>query len=213
MREIRQAIPDALFVHIVRDGRDVALSLDKLGWSRPLPWDRNGGLVAAALQWQWMLRKGRGSAPALGGDYTEVRFEDLVRSPQETLATLGRFLDHDLDYERIREVAIGAVRTPSSSFGDWGRRHASRAASTASAEVTSSASAGRWKEALTREQLAALESRIGDTLEQCGYQRATTARRKADRVYPLVYEVKHWLKTHTRVSSLFYRYSEVLIDK
>src|SRR5215470_18250300 len=33
MREIKCEIPDALFVHIIRDGRDVALSYAKQGWA------------------------------------------------------------------------------------------------------------------------------------------------------------------------------------
>jgi hypothetical protein len=37
---IKKLIPDALIVHIIRDGRDVTVSLDRIGWIRPLPWDK-----------------------------------------------------------------------------------------------------------------------------------------------------------------------------
>lgn len=37
---IKKVIPDALVVHIIRDGRDVTASLHRIGWIRPLPWDR-----------------------------------------------------------------------------------------------------------------------------------------------------------------------------
>lgn len=47
MREIKKAIPNARVIHVIRDGRDVALSWEKLSQIRPLPWDRkraaNGG--------------------------------------------------------------------------------------------------------------------------------------------------------------------------
>ncbi len=56
---IKREFPEARVIHIIRDGRDVALSLDKRGWSRPLPWDRDQGLMAAGLYWQWIVRKGR----------------------------------------------------------------------------------------------------------------------------------------------------------
>jgi len=34
--DIKATIPDALFIHVVRDGRDVAVSMMKQGWVRPL---------------------------------------------------------------------------------------------------------------------------------------------------------------------------------
>src|SRR5258708_12728968 len=40
MQEIKQQVPDALFIHIIRDARDVALSYVKQGCSHPLPCDR-----------------------------------------------------------------------------------------------------------------------------------------------------------------------------
>ncbi len=56
---IKKDFPEARIVHIIRDGRDVALSLAKRGWSRPLPWDRGKPLLAAGLYWEWIVRKGR----------------------------------------------------------------------------------------------------------------------------------------------------------
>jgi len=46
---IKKLIPDALVIHIIRDGRYAALSLDKHGWSRPHLWDKQNGLLAAGL--------------------------------------------------------------------------------------------------------------------------------------------------------------------
>jgi hypothetical protein len=59
MKEIKRQIPDALFIHMIRDGRDVALSYAKQGWSHPLPWDRQDCLGVAGLYWEWLVRKGR----------------------------------------------------------------------------------------------------------------------------------------------------------
>ena len=42
---IKRDFPNARIIHIIRDGRDVALSLHKRGWSRPLPWDRDKRIV------------------------------------------------------------------------------------------------------------------------------------------------------------------------
>ena len=116
MEEIKRQIPDALFIHIIRDGRDVALSYVKQGWSHPLPWDRNESLGVAGLFWEWIVRKGREQGERLGEDYQEVRFEELITNPREALKQLGLFIDHDLDYDRIQQTGIGSVSQPNSSF-------------------------------------------------------------------------------------------------
>ena len=59
LREIKKAFPDALFLHIIRDGRDVALSLSKQGWIRTLPWDREEQLQVSILYWEHLVRSAR----------------------------------------------------------------------------------------------------------------------------------------------------------
>ncbi len=59
MQEIVAQIPGALFIHVIRDGRDVAASLEKQGWIRPLPPDRDRPVLAAAAYWDWIVRRGR----------------------------------------------------------------------------------------------------------------------------------------------------------
>ena len=39
---IKETIPDALVIHVIRDGRDVALSWEKKGQIRRLPWTACG---------------------------------------------------------------------------------------------------------------------------------------------------------------------------
>ena len=58
LHRIKETIPDALVIHIIRDGRDVALSTDKLGYIRRLPLDRQPAKMAAGLYWEWMVNKG-----------------------------------------------------------------------------------------------------------------------------------------------------------
>src|SRR5258708_10010428 len=86
MQEIKQQVPDALFIHIIRDARDVALSYVKQGWSHPLPWDRQEHLAIAGLYWGWMGRPGREQGRGLGFDYPESRFGDLGDHPPGTLS-------------------------------------------------------------------------------------------------------------------------------
>src|SRR5215471_16980710 len=104
LHRIKETIPEALIIHIIRDGRDVALSTDKQGYIHRLPWDLRAGTMACGLYWEWMVNKGRRDGRRFGEDYTEVRFEKLVTNPRQVLSRLSGFLEHDLDYDRIQRV-------------------------------------------------------------------------------------------------------------
>src|ERR1700757_91612 len=93
LHRIKETIPNALVIHIIRDGRDVALSTEKQHWIRPFPWDRSKGLEVAALYWEWIVNRGRAAGKMLGPDYFEVRYEDLVGDPHRILAQLSSFIE------------------------------------------------------------------------------------------------------------------------
>ncbi len=156
MDRIKRTIPDSLVIHIIRDGRDVALSLEKQAWIRPFAWDRGKTLEVAALYWDWIVRKGRQFGTALGPDYVEVRFEDLVLTPRKVLEKLSGFVGQELDYDKIERVGIGSVRQPNSSF---------------SVELKEEdfSPVSRWKASLSAAQLERLEVLLGETLRELGY--------------------------------------------
>ena len=122
VERVKRDIPKALFVHIIRDGRDIALSLKKMGGFTALPWDRGqtDSLVATSLYWKWMVHQGRKHGGKFPADYIEIRYEDLITNPHETLGKLGGFLDHDLDYDRIRRAGLGRLSETNSSFREEG---------------------------------------------------------------------------------------------
>lgn len=113
---IKQLIPEALVIHIIRDGRDVATSLGRLRYVRAFPWETRHSLVGCGLYWEWIVQQGRNFGRSAGADYTEIHFEDLLARPEETLAHVSRFIDQPLDYEVIRKVAYGSVSKPNTSF-------------------------------------------------------------------------------------------------
>jgi len=184
---IKADIPDALFVHIIRDGRDVALSLSRMGGFNP--WNREPkGLLPTALYWEWMVRKGRQHGHRIPADYMEVRYEELVSDPRATLDKLGKFLDHDLDYTRIRNASLGRIREPNSSFSgeDVGN------------------SVNRWRTRLSDSELASLEATIGSYLDELGYPLSSQATRRLGLkekcmrgFYFNLLNAKLWLKTRT----------------
>jgi LPS sulfotransferase NodH len=197
--QIKREIPDALFVHIVRDGRDIALSLMKMGGFRPFPWNRQQrNLLETALYWDWMVHNGRRSGRQFPADYIEIHYEKLVTEPRAVMAKLGEFIDHDLDYDRIQETGLGSLSASNSSFrGD---------------EKETRNPVSRWKERLTHQEIASLESVIGESLEEFGYpltgedRRRTSFREQSlSLIYPGFLSLKQWLKLNTpfgRLASL-----------
>ena len=128
---IHRIFPEARFVHVIRDGRDVALSmLDKWGEK-----EFHIDIYFAAKSWVRRIRQARASGARLGPDlYYELRYEDLVRDPEAELRPLCRFLaepyvpemaqPHLLGQERIQPDGFHApIRQPPSTkrVGRWRR--------------------------------------------------------------------------------------------
>lgn len=84
-------------IHIIRDGRDVALST--LEWAKA---DKGPGryglwreqpLAVCALWWRWNVATGRRDGWQLGpAKHCAVKYEDLVAQPEQTLSRLADFL-------------------------------------------------------------------------------------------------------------------------
>lgn len=191
---IKEQIPDALFIHMVRDGRDVALSLNARPnpWIRPFSQDRERSLHVAGLFWQWIVTRGRRQAVSLGRDYMEIHFEDLVNDPRETLSKIGEFISQKLDYDHIRSVAIGSVGEPNTSF-----------------KAEAARPVGRWGKKMSSTELELFERLVGPTLKELGYSLRTTAspaRWDAFRLslsYRAYFDAKFWFKRSAFARSYF----------
>jgi hypothetical protein len=186
--QIKREIPRALVVHIIRDGRDVALSYVKQGWAHPFPWDKAEQLSVAGLFWEWIVGRGREYGRALGADYYELRYEDLIEKPHETLCALGEFLGQELDYDKIQQTGIGSVSQPNTSF---------------SADSPGAFNpVGRWEKKMTPEQVADFEALTGDFLQELGYPLSSATRHNLRTMrlrysYLAGFTLRHWLKSRT----------------
>lgn len=90
--------PRARCVHLIRDGRDVCLSV--ANWptthrNHPalfFTW-KEDAVSTAALWWEYMVRTGRQAGESLGPElYYEIRYESLVSHPAEECSRLCAFL-------------------------------------------------------------------------------------------------------------------------
>lgn len=76
---LSRLFPRSVFIHVIRDGRDVAASLSNQGWAS----DR---IVGNAYWWRDCVSAGRGAGRRLGpARYREIRLEDLIAEPENAL--------------------------------------------------------------------------------------------------------------------------------
>ena len=107
----------ARFVHVIRDGRSVALSYLEQSWGP-------SSVVKGASYWQRNVRAGRRAGGELGPHrYLEVRYEDLVTAPEGQIRRLCQFVDLEFDPPMVdyftradtvlgTKAAIGDARAP-----------------------------------------------------------------------------------------------------
>jgi len=152
--QLAELFPTARFVHVIRDGRDVALSYQSVPWGPDDVW-------GSAFKWRRDVGAGRRDGPALGHDrYLEIRYETLVDEPRSVLERLCAFASLEFD-ERMLE------RDESRSVG--GR--ASQAEYHASATKPPTPGMRDWRTQMPDEQVLAFEAVAGDLLTRLGYER------------------------------------------
>ena len=117
MDVIHELLPEARFVHVVRDGRAVALSIKDL-WFGPSTFEE------CAEYWVHRIDEARHRAKGLP-HYMEVRYEDLVRQPETQLRRIAEFIELPFDgsmvryYEHVDERI--AMETPPTEVAPDGR--------------------------------------------------------------------------------------------
>lgn len=166
MNRIQQIIPEARFVHIIRDGRDVALSIIPL-WFGP------NTIAEAALWWSKNIDLARRQASDLRF-YTEIRYESLVRDSVATLTRVCSFLE--LDWEpSMLNYHQSALRRLESETVEWRRLpnvvspRARLAIHPLIGAPPHSERTERWRNEMAEDDIQEFEQIAGDTLAELGY--------------------------------------------
>jgi hypothetical protein len=144
------------FVHVIRDGRDVALSYLSLRWGPPNVW-------RAAQIWRQDVSAGRRAGAALGsGRYHEVRYERLVAEPEATLREVCSFLGLAFDAAMLEYHRAGDERLAS---------RPDRASHHGSSTMPVTQGLRDWRTQMPAGQVRAFESVAGPLLMELGYER------------------------------------------
>ena len=177
MRKIERALPEARFIHVIRDGRDVALSR----WKRTLGQDERAPAAQVAEGWQRRIRRAQKQGRRLK-HYTEVRYEDLVTDTEAELRRIAQFIELDWDpamlryYERAADRMAEMARDLPSADGKPVRPGEERMQAHAMTQKPPDPSAMyRWKDRMSAEDVIAFDAAAGELLSELGYEVGTAA--------------------------------------
>lgn len=145
--------PRCKFVHLIRDGRDVATSLRNVSWG-------SKDLVKLARDWSWKVTLGRKMGEMIPQNYLEVHYEQLVRSPESTLARICQFLGEPFEEAMLRYPETAEMDMPAASLG-W---HGSSVSAPDEAKLQA------WRHGMSQSDQIVFEQVAGATLEMFGYE-------------------------------------------
>jgi hypothetical protein len=173
MIRLQRVLPEARFVHIIRDGRDVALSHLRMNWG-PESYEQSARL------WRNRIRRTQRKSPKVD-HYMEIHFEELVSDTEGVLRRVCEFIELDfdpvmLDYHeraegRLAEKARALPRKNRPPQPAEARLESHRLAK----EPPRSDRVGAWRERMTPEEIAEYEAVAGDMLVKLGYDLASEA--------------------------------------
>ena len=175
MIKIEGAMPEARFIHVIRDGRDVALSRWKrtLGDKDPAP----ASLVAET--WARRVRRARRHGRKVS-HYLELRYEDLVTDTEPNLRQIAEFLELPWNpgmltyYEHAAERMAEMARDLPATDGKPTRPGEERMQAHAMTQQPPDPGAMyRWKEKMSPADVAAFDAAAGELLADLGYEVGT----------------------------------------
>ncbi len=157
--------PATKFIHIVRDGRDTALSL--LNWATPekgpgrLAYWNQDPVAVTALWWrQFVECDAEGQQLANRSDgYHLIRYEDLIQDPGDSLRQLCSFMNLPFDEAMLRFHQGKEIRAHANSAkSQW---------------LPATKGLRNWRNQMSEEDQAVFEGLAGDALRTFGYPSTT----------------------------------------
>ena len=167
-RRHRPPAAGSVHLHLIRDGRDTALSF------RPLLFAPAQDFAGLAAHWQHIICTARSQTQECP-HYREVRYENLIREPERELTALCKYLGlpfdsamlkyHERAVERLREH-----RDRTSADGTLIATHETRRRTYAlTSRPPDAARIGVWRSQMPAEAQGEFLPVAGDLLRELGY--------------------------------------------
>lgn len=130
---LKQIFPDAKYIHLVRDGRSVAYSLLRVAWwndhilywtgktPRQMVAEGSNSLVLAAQNWvEEMHSLEKGMDLLEDHQLLQVRYDDLLKNPQQQLQRMLDFMEISLPHEaKFWEIVNSLKLAPREDAWTW----------------------------------------------------------------------------------------------
>jgi hypothetical protein len=153
IRWLAEAFPNAHFVHILRDPRDVSASLIRAGW--------HSTYREAGRYWLRQVRAGRKAGDKLRDErYIEVYYEDLVLNPVDEIEKLSEWIGIELG-----EQALQYRKTAEEKISEEHRNLFPLIG-----KPIDSSRAYAWKRERSESNIADVENVTGSLMEDLGYE-------------------------------------------
>ncbi|PQO45973.1 sulfotransferase family protein [Blastopirellula marina] len=141
---IKQVWPNARFIFLLRDPRDVARSCIQMGWC--------GNVWYGSDYWKDVLDRWDGlMAQIEPSDFSVVRYEDLVRNPQSSLAGICDFIGIPYDESMLRFHETSTYQPIDVSLAE------------------------QWKTKLSKAEIGLVEGKCAGLMRKWGYEVTTDA--------------------------------------
>ena len=157
---VNELFPEARFVHIMRDGRDVAVSMHEASrsWAPEMLPHIGRSLTGSAGLWRDELTEIRRLGAAVGGRFFELRYEDLRADPESVSRRVFDFCGIPCSDSQLAEIIVATSfeakkRKDRSGFVRAGR-------------------VGGWRSRFGAMDALRFHRRAGDMLIATGYARS-----------------------------------------
>src|SRR4051794_20264863 len=151
--QVKRVFPEARIVNLVRDGRDVALSLLRVPFGP-------GNVWAAARQWRAAVDAGDAASARYGDDVLTIRYEDLVLDPEPVVRRVCEFCEIAYRPQMLAIEDAAAGRLAAGQEGWFTELYAG----------IGTRSVGKWRTGMTRSQQAVFAAGASEALRRHGYE-------------------------------------------
>lgn len=181
---VLQTFPEARFIHLVRDGRDVAESLSRMFFG-PITIDKKAELWRCYTQAFYEFKK---SLPA--DRYLEIHYEALVRNPEGEVRKIIQFLG---EVPLAAGAAVPETRLKQVYLSTDDGTHQSLS------QPISDKKIGSFKQQLSARQIEIFEAIAGDMLKAYGYELVSSGQKGLSLSERMIFGMLHQFRFFTKL--------------
>jgi hypothetical protein len=152
---LNRLFPDSKFIHIFRDGRDVASSIISRWWGA-------NDLLSAISYWAQSVTMCRRMLRMLPDNrWIEIRFEDLVARPEEELSRLCEFMEIEFEKQMVEGYSSSAREKLGDKVDEYHSHTLTR---------PQTSQAYKWKQTMSPVDQSICFEVAGNVLSDLGYE-------------------------------------------